>query len=174
MKNSPLGFKSLETKRLPAPIDELSDNHLCSHSQRHYSAGRQDWNRLSDVLAHRHGNARVRHCRQITRSLAGCWFTVAAAVVQTVTGVMLIYRAGWNLLAIWLLWSYVFYVLAFACWLPVAWLQIRMRDLATQAVQNPAPLPEAYDRCARWWFAVGWLAFIALLIVFGLMVAKPG
>jgi len=49
---------------------------------------------------------------------------------------------------------------------------MRMRDLARDADQAKSPLPTAYWRCFRWWFALGVPAFVALMTVFYLMVAK--
>lgn len=121
-----------------------------------------------------HGRRDVRAIAVVAQNivLADWVLTVPAAVIQTVTGAILIDSIGWNPLASWLLWSYCFYFLAFACWLPVIWLQIRIRDIAIQAVDSGSPLPVSYYRYMRWWFALGWLAFTALLMVFWLMVAK--
>jgi uncharacterized membrane protein len=53
-------------------------------------------------------------------------------------------------------------------------LQIRMRDLAESAVAANAPaLPPAYRRLARLWFWLGWPAFLSVLAIFWLMIAKP-
>jgi uncharacterized membrane protein len=68
----------------------------------------------------------------------------------------------------------VLYLLGGCCWLPVVWLQVRMRDLAQLAATNGTPLPDEYYRYYRWWFALGWPAFIGVLVIFYLMVAKPG
>lgn len=65
------------------------------------------------------------------------------------------------------------YLLAGACWLPVVWMQIRMRDMAKEAVAGGTPLPQRYWRYLRWWVALGIVAFLALVVVFYLMVAKP-
>ena len=54
-----------------------------------------------------------------------------------------------------------------------AWLQIRMRDLAVDATYNGQPLPVLYEIYYRRWFMLGWPAFIGVLIIFYLMVAKP-
>jgi uncharacterized membrane protein len=67
----------------------------------------------------------------------------------------------------------VLYFLAGAAWLPVVWMQIRMRDQAIAAASTGAPLPEVYFRYLRIWVALGVVAFLALVVVFYLMVAKP-
>jgi len=41
------------------------------------------------------------------------------------------------------------------------------------AVAASRPLPPAYRRCVAIWFALGWPAFGAFLVIFWLMVAKP-
>jgi uncharacterized membrane protein len=73
----------------------------------------------------------------------------------------------------WIAWSFGLYFLAGACWLPVVWLQLRMRDMAQQAAAAGQPLPPLYGRYLRIWVALGIPAFFALVIVFYLMVAKP-
>ncbi|HEY6644842.1 DUF2269 family protein [Povalibacter sp.] len=65
------------------------------------------------------------------------------------------------------------YLFAGACWLPVVWMQIRMRALAEAAARDGADLPPRYRHYRRWWVALGAGAFVALVIVFYLMVAKP-
>lgn len=63
-------------------------------------------------------------------------------------------------------------MLAGACWLPVVWLQIRVHKLAEQALRDGTPLPPQTFRYMRWWFALGWPAFIAFVVIFYLMVGK--
>ena len=65
------------------------------------------------------------------------------------------------------------YVLIGCCWLPVVALQIRMRDLAERADHDGTALAPQYARYYRWWFGLGWPAFIGVLVVFYLMVSKP-
>ena len=100
-------------------------------------------------------------------------FTATSGVVQPITGMLLAREMGIDLASKWLIWVYVLYVIAFACWLPVIWLQIGMRDLAVIAASTNNELPPQYFKYARMWFFLGWPAFIALLAVFYLMVAKP-
>ncbi len=100
-------------------------------------------------------------------------FTGTSGVVQPVSGVMLAYLAGWSLTEPWLLASYVLYAVAFACWVPVVWLQIEAQRLAQDAANAGTPLPAEYRRVMHWWFALGWPAFVGLLAVYWLMIAKP-
>jgi uncharacterized membrane protein len=67
----------------------------------------------------------------------------------------------------------VLYVFTGACWIPVVWLQMRMRDLARDAAVRGVPLAEQYWRLARIWFWLGLPAFCAVLAILALMVVKP-
>ena len=100
-------------------------------------------------------------------------FTGTSGVLQPLSGLALIFNAGYDPAASWLVVTYLLYVLAFACWAPVVWLQIRARDLAAAAAKTETPLPPEYFRAMRLWFALGWPAFLGLLGIFWLMVAKP-
>jgi len=78
------------------------------------------------------------------------------------------------LLTTWVWISFALYFLAGACWIPVVWLQIQMRDMAREAAITGAPmLPMRYWRYERIWVVLGVPAFLALVAVFYLMVAKP-
>jgi uncharacterized membrane protein len=100
-------------------------------------------------------------------------FTLTTIVLQPVTGLFLAHLAQIPLTSRWILWSTVLYFVAGACWIPVVMIQIRMHRLARAAAADDAPLPDAYGRLFRWWTALGVPAFVALVIVFYLMVAKP-
>jgi uncharacterized membrane protein len=84
-----------------------------------------------------------------------------------------VHVAGYNLAEFWIAASLALYVLIGACWLPVVRIQIRMRELATDAVRSGKDLPPAYRRQMRVWFWLGWPAFSSLLIIYWLMLAKP-
>jgi len=100
-------------------------------------------------------------------------FTTTAIIVQPVSGLWLAHLAGFALTSTWILWSIVLYLFAGACWLPVVWLQLRMREMARVAVESGSPLPPRYHAFFRIWVALGIPAFFALVVVFYLMVAKP-
>lgn len=100
-------------------------------------------------------------------------FTATTIVLQPLTGWMLMRIANFPMDAWWLKGSILLYVLAVACWLPVVWLQVRMRDLARRAAEEGMPLPPAFRRCFIAWFLLGIPALFAFLAIFYLMVAKP-
>lgn len=100
-------------------------------------------------------------------------FTTPTIIIQPLTGFWLMHIAGFPLNTPWILWSIVLYFVAGAAWLPVVWMQIRMRDMAASAAASGAQLPELYWRYLRAWVALGVVAFLALVVVFYLMVAKP-
>lgn len=100
-------------------------------------------------------------------------FTGVSGLVQPASGIMLAHLAGYPLVEPWLLASYGLYAVAFLCWAPVVWLQIHARDLAQAAATSGEPLGGDYRRAMRFWFALGWPAFLSLLGVYWLMIAKP-
>jgi uncharacterized membrane protein len=69
--------------------------------------------------------------------------------------------------------SIAMYFLVSACWLPLVWLQIWMRDLAVGAEATSSPPRVEYRKYHAWWFSLGWPAFFGVLVIFYLMVAKP-
>ena len=105
--------------------------------------------------------------------LADWIFTATTVVIQPLTGFYLIHLAGFPMNSRWIVWSIVLYFVAGACWLPVVWIQMRMRDLAQVAACHNTELPAQYWRYLKIWTALGIPAFFALVIVFWLMVAKP-
>jgi uncharacterized membrane protein len=105
--------------------------------------------------------------------IADWLFTATSIVVQPVTGFWLAHLAGMPLGNRWLAWSIVLYAIAALCWLPVVWLQMRLRDVAREAAAAGESLPPRYWTYFKAWVALGIPAFFALLAVFWLMLAKP-
>lgn len=105
---------------------------------------------------------------------ADWWFTTPTALIQPASGLLLAHMAGWPLTTPWLALSLALFVLAGACWLPVLWLQVRMAAMAQQALTGQTQLPPLYWHYARWWERLGYPAFVAMLVIFFLMVNKPG
>jgi len=124
-------------------------------------------------FAHRRGDVAVIAVVSRNVVLADWLFTLPAGIVQPVTGFALAMVSGLNPFTSWLVATYAIYLIAFACWVPVVVLQIRVRDLSAQAAAAGTALPLEYDQAMRLWFALGWPAFIGLMAVFMLMIAKP-
>lgn len=100
-------------------------------------------------------------------------FIVTSALLQPIIGLALAYVAGWPLNQLWLLWSMGLFVLAGLCWLPVLWLQIRLRDMAVQALGAGTPMPALASRYMAIWSALAGLVLVSFVAIFFLMVAKP-
>lgn len=100
-------------------------------------------------------------------------FTATAVVVQPLTGAALIETAGYSWSESWIVAALALYVLTGLCWLPVVAIQMRLRDLAMDAARAQVPLPAEYHRLFRIWFALGWPAFIAVMLIFADMIWKP-
>jgi len=126
------------------------------------------------VWAMRTGRVETIHSVASGVVVADWIFTTPAGVIQPLTGLWLIHLAGYDLTAPWLLATYALYATAFLCWAPVVVLQLKIRDLAGQALATGAPLPDLALRHFRIWCALGVPAFAALVAVFWLMVNRPG
>lgn len=125
------------------------------------------------VRAQRTGDVRVIAAVGREVVLADAIFTASAVILQPVNGLAMVRLAGFPFSLPWLRYSIALYALIGCCWLPVVWLQIRMRDLAIRATLEGTALPAVYFRYYRWWFYLGWPAFTGVLIIFYLMVVKP-
>ncbi|MCG8429156.1 MAG: DUF2269 domain-containing protein [Chromatiales bacterium] len=100
-------------------------------------------------------------------------FTTPTIIIQPITGIWLLSLLHIPLTQGWVLLTFGLYLLAGGCWLPVVYLQIRMRDLAMQAQRDKRPLTNTYQRYTRLWFWLGIPAFGAMIGVYFLMVFKP-
>jgi uncharacterized membrane protein len=125
-------------------------------------------------MAHRRGDAAHIAATARTMVLADACFTAPAVIVQFISGVWLAHALGDPYAAFWLRTALLLFFVVGACWLPVLWLQWKARNLAQHAALSGAPLPAAYHRAMRWWFWLGWPAFVSVIAIFWLMVIKPG
>jgi uncharacterized membrane protein len=125
------------------------------------------------LMAHLSGDAAFigRTARVVV--IADILFTATAVIAQPVTGYLLMCETGATFADSWIAVSLALYLVAGAFWLPVVWMQRRMRDLALGAAASGTPLPAAYHRLFRLWFLFGFPGFGAALAIIVLMVAKP-
>jgi uncharacterized membrane protein len=125
------------------------------------------------LMAHRTGRAAAVAAVARIVVVADFVFTATAVVVQPVTGILLARSIGYSLLEGWIVLSIALYLVAGAFWLPVVWMQMRMRDLAAAAAGEGVPLPPGYRRLFRLWFLSGFPAFAAVLAIYWLMLTRP-
>jgi len=104
--------------------------------------------------------------------LADWLFTTPTVIIQPLTGLWMMRLIGVNIMDTWILDSFALYFLVGACWLPVVFLQMKMRDIAGTALKEETALPSAYWKYERLWFWLGVVAFPLMLVIFHLMVFK--
>ncbi|PZM14106.1 DUF2269 family protein [Rhizobium tubonense] len=125
------------------------------------------------VMAHRTRDPKLIAHVAGTVAIADTLFTLTAVILQPITGYLLAQSVGWSLNEGWIAVSLLLYVLTGIFWLPVVWVQIRLRNIARVAALAGTDLPPAYDRLYRIWFACGFPAFLAVLCILWLMLNKP-
>jgi uncharacterized membrane protein len=101
--------------------------------------------------------------------LADWIFTLPAVVVQFATGLWLTQHLNISMDSAWFNTVLGLFVFVGACWVPVVWIQIRIRDLIAAEAGS-----DSYRNLMRWWMALGVPAFAGVLIIFYLMVSKTG
>jgi len=125
------------------------------------------------LMAHRTGDPALIAGTARIVVIADFVFTTSAVILQPITGALLAWSAGYSLWEGWIVASLALYVFTGLFWLPVVWMQARLRTLAEAAAEAGQPLPAAYHRLYRWWFAFGFPAFAAVLAIFWLMITRP-
>jgi uncharacterized membrane protein len=119
-------------------------------------------------MAVRTGN--LEHIRRTARHvvLADWLFTTPAVITQLATGIALMKILGYSFSSAWFYWVIGLFILVGACWIPVVFIQIKLRNLAQAEL-----LPEQFRKLFTIWIYLGIPAFISVLAIFYLMVFKP-
>lgn len=124
--------------------------------------------------AHQQADLQARYFAVRNVVIADWAFTTPAVIIQPITGYLLMQILRLTFSTPWIIHTLILYLLIGACWLPVVWLQIRMRDLLKVALESNIPnLPKQYQFYYNCWFYLGMPAFSAVIIIFYLMVYKP-
>lgn len=100
------------------------------------------------------------------------FFTLPAVFVQLVSGIVLINLNQWSLASSWSLVVFGLYAAVGAFWLPVVAIQILMSREANRAPSIDHLKPDFHRRYLIW-FALGVPAFLIVIGLFYLMIAKP-
>ena len=104
--------------------------------------------------------------------LADWIFTTPAVVGQLITGVLLMQRLQYSFSAPWFMCVISLFVFIGCCWVPVVFIQYRLKKLAEDAEQT-GELSEAFYRSMKYWVALGIPAFSGILMMLWLMIFKP-
>ncbi len=105
--------------------------------------------------------------------IADTVFTATAAIFQPITGYILARIIGWPLTQGWVWVSLLLYVFVGLFWLPVVWIQMKLRDIARASAAAGSRLPPRWFSLYRIWFACGFPAFFAVIAIIWLMLTKP-
>lgn len=100
-------------------------------------------------------------------------FTLPSVIIQPLSGAWLIWQGGFLWDDYWLVATYGLYLLAALCWVPVVFIQMRMKAMLEAQLRGSAFDEAAYNRLFRLWFLLGVPAFGGLVLIFWLMVTKP-
>lgn len=125
------------------------------------------------LVAHLRGDPR--EIAGVTRTvvLADFLFTASAVIIQPITGTWLAWSSGHSLWQGWIAVSIMLYLFTGAFWLPVVWMQMRMRTLAVEAAAAKAALPPEYHKTILDMVRFRLPAFAAVAGIFWLMIARP-
>jgi uncharacterized membrane protein len=80
--------------------------------------------------------------------IADLLFTATAVVAQPVTGALLAWHMGSSLSESWIAASIALYIVTGDFWLPLVWMQMRLRDLVCEATAANKPLSAEITACS--------------------------
>jgi len=104
--------------------------------------------------------------------LADWIFTTPAVITQFVTGILLMHKLGYGFSSTWFLFVLALFLFIGLCWLPVVYIQYKLKHAAAQSIKI-GELTAQFKSLMRLWTALGVPAFIAILVIFWLMIFKP-
>lgn len=122
--------------------------------------------------SHSTENLQIKYSAARSTLKADTAFTLPAILLQPLTGFWLLAQTGYNPTSDWLVVTYCFYFFAGMCWLPVVWIQLKLKNILAECLENNELLPPYYHTLFTCWFLLGWPAFIALVIISALMITK--
>lgn len=105
--------------------------------------------------------------------ILGDWlFTTPAILALFTTGILLMNKLSYSFSSQWFHWVIGCFLFVGACWLPVLFIQYRLRDLS-QASLASEELSDEFRKLMKIWISLGIAAFTAVVVIFWLMVFKP-
>ena len=120
-------------------------------------------------MAYRSGNTKVMAATNRFVVIADFIFTTPTVIIQLVSGLYLLNYLGLEWTSPWSLSVFGLYAFVGACWLPVVWLQIWLRNRAQELDQPDTQ----YRQRMKIWMILGLLAFPAVVVLYVFMIYKP-
>lgn len=124
------------------------------------------------VMANRSHDIQVLKSTTTSVVFADCIFTMPAVIIQPLTGYFLMNELNYSFTSTWFYLVVGLYVFVGVCWVPVVFIQIKLRYYADNA-RTWDSLDKTYNKLYKTWLTLGVPAFISVLILFYLMVFKP-
>jgi len=97
------------------------------------------------------------------------YFTLAAGIVQLITGITMGIMAGYSFTGGWLFASLLLFIAVFSLWVPAAALQMRMKK---DLLHSSGEITPAFHRMIKIWIMLGIPAFILMIFIFILMIFR--
>ena len=120
-------------------------------------------------MAYRSGNTKVMAATNRFVVIADFIFTTPTVIIQLVSGLYLLNYLGLEWTSPWSLSVFGLYAFVGACWLPVVWLQIWLRNRAQELDQPDTQ----YRQRMKIWMILGLLTFPAVVVLYVFMIYKP-
>ena len=111
----------------------------------------------------------------ITRNAVRAEWCIAVpvALIQPLTGYILMTQLGYPLNSMWFAAVVALYMIAGICWIYVVKTELKLRSLAEQH-QSDSTMPPAFWPLLRRWTRLAVCSFVGVLGIFWLMVFRPG
>jgi len=105
--------------------------------------------------------------------IADWLFTTPSVLIQPITGIGLMSILHYPFYSPWFLSVIALYILIGCCWIPVVFIQYQLRNSVAK-LQAGEALPISYHARMKCWIALGIPAFLAILVIYWLMISKVG
>lgn len=123
-------------------------------------------------MAHRSNNVQAIFVTTKHVILGDWLFTTPAVITQIISGVMLMNIQGYSFSSPWFHWVIGLFIFIGLCWLPVLKIQYQLRELAQLDIEKNIVSEEFKSLMIRW-ILLGIPAFIAILVIYWIMIFKP-
>ncbi|MBL4796819.1 MAG: DUF2269 domain-containing protein [Oleispira sp.] len=129
------------------------------------------------LMASRSGNSQGILMTANNVVMADWIFTAPAVIVQLISGLLLMQLLGYSYTSPWFVSVISLFVLIGCCWMPVVWIQYKLRSLAEGLIVAEGShydlLVQQFRTWMRVWMLLGIPAFMSIIMILYLMIFKP-